>query len=110
MADSFTLVFDRKGIENMDFSIIKEFIMERDFNEASQGTRLLALCFCSVADRGMDGNYFLQPDTSKLREFALVNFGMLNEFMEEHKLTDGINNEIFQNIPVYLHKWLDRSE
>jgi hypothetical protein len=162
MADSFTLVFDRKGIENIDFSIIKEFIIERDFNEvllydarsrlnisffgyddeprelyeiaevinwvkysileekipwffflstneASQGIKLLALCFCSVAVRGMDGNYFLQADTSKLREFALVNFGILNEFMGEHKLNDGINNEISQNVLEYLRKWLDRS-
>jgi len=31
--DSFTLVFDREDIENMDFSKIKEFIEERDFNE-----------------------------------------------------------------------------
>jgi hypothetical protein len=161
--DSFTLVFDRKGIENMDFSIIKEFIREHDFNEvllyearsrlnisffgydddprelyeivevinwvkysileekipwffflstneASQGIKLLALCFCSVAVRGMDGNYFLQPDTSKLREFALVNFGILNEFMEEHKLNDSINHEISQNVLEYLRKWLDRSE
>jgi hypothetical protein len=29
--------------------------------------------------------------------------------MGEHKLNDGINNEISQNVLEYLRKWLDRS-
>jgi hypothetical protein len=161
--DSLTIVVDRKDIENMDFSVIKEFIEGRDFNEtllyearsqlnisicgydtdprelfeivevvnwvkvsifeehipwffflsttpASQSIKLLALCFCSAPVRGMDDNWFLQPDTSKLQEFAEVNFGIMNAFMKEHDLLESINSEITQNVLGYLHNWLDEAK
>jgi hypothetical protein len=161
--DSFTLVLDRQAIEDMNFSIIKEFIEERDFNEtllyeararldisifgydtdtrelfeivevinwvkrsifeehipwffflstspASQSIKLLALCFCSEPVEGMYGLHYLEPDINKLQEFAEVNFGIMNAFMKEHNLSDGINYEITQNILGYLHNWLDESK
>jgi hypothetical protein len=161
--DSFTIVLERKDIENMNFSIIKEFIEGRDFNEtllyearsqlnisicgydtdprelfeivevvnwvkvsifeehipwffflsttpSSQSIKLLALCFCSVPVKGMDDNWFLQPDTSKLQEFAEVNFGIMNTFMKEHDLLESINSEITQNVLGYLHNWLDETK
>jgi hypothetical protein len=161
--DSFTIVLDRKDIENMDFSIIKEFIAERDFNEtllyearsqlnisffgydtdtrellvivevvnwvkysidlekipwffflstspASQAIKALALCYCAVPVKGMDDVWFLEPDTGKLQEFALVNFSIMNNFVKEHNLLNSINSEITQNVLEYLHNWLDEGK
>jgi hypothetical protein len=66
----------------------------------NQSIKLLALCFCS------DPTHGIKADTSKLQEFAEVNFGILNKYIKKKKLLYSQNAEITQNIIKYLYNWL----
>jgi hypothetical protein len=157
--DSLTLVFDKNDVENMDFSKIKIFIEEHNFNEillyeasnrldisffgyeddlreiyeiqevrdwvkasmideqipwffflstspASQSIKALAVCYCAEPIRQTNGTIKFQPMMQKMHEFAIINFSNMNDFIEEHNLTQSMNTQISNNVNAYLQNWI----
>jgi hypothetical protein len=153
--DAFTIGIDKTAIEALDFSMIRDFIAERDFNEillyeasgrldiffsgydndrreifeipeiqewikasmieekipwffflstapSSQSIKALALCFSAEPVKGKDGKTKFQPVQKNLQDFALINFSNMNDFMNEHKLTESMNIEISNRLNAYF--------
>ena len=158
--DSLSFVIDKEAIENLDFSMITDFIEDREFNEillyeavgtlnisfygydddpreifevpeiqkwvktsmleekipwffflstseTSQSLKALALCFIAEPVKALDGTTSYQPLNKNLKNFALINFGNMNEFFETHQLTESMKIEISKKIDKYFHAWLD---
>jgi hypothetical protein len=160
--DAFSIVIDKKAIENMDFSMIKQYIEDRDFDETllyeavgkldisfygydndpreiyeipeiqnwvkasmleekipwffflstaptSQSLKALAYCFIAEPVEVEGGGMRFQPLKKNLRDFAIVNFSNMNDFMKNHSLTSSINAAITDNVNKYFSTWLENS-
>jgi hypothetical protein len=160
--DAFSIVIDKEAIENMDFSMINQYIEDRDFDETllyeaigkldisfygydndpreifeipeiqnwvktsmleekipwffflstaptSQSLRALAVCFIAEEVEVEGVGIRFQPLKKNLRDFAIVNFSNLNDFMESHSLTSSMNAVITNNINQYFSTWMNES-
>ena len=157
--DHYTLILEREDIENMDFTVIKDYMSNFDFNEMliyenrnrldisvhgydkdkrelfeifevvnwfrqsayeenipwflllctnfdSQSIKLLTSCFISEPVKGEDGLWHFILNRANLKEFAVVNFGVMNNFFKEKNLAQSVNDEISNEVNRYMDNWL----
>jgi len=81
------------------------YILAND--DKSQSIKLIALCYCSIEEKTKNGKDIYQLDLSKLQEFSLVNFDIMNNYVKMKNINEDINQEISQKILNYFRNWLE---
>jgi len=159
--DHFSIILDRKDIENMKFKVIKDFMSKFDFDETliyenrnrldigihgydkdkrelfeiievvnwfrqsvygeyipwflllstspeSQALKLLTYCFISEPVKGDDGLWHFVLNNNNLKDYAMVNFGCMNTFFAEKKISEKVNTQVSTEINNYFGNWLGK--
>jgi hypothetical protein len=72
----------------------------------SQSLKLLTYCFLSEPVKGDDELWHFVLNNANMKDFFIANFGTMNNFFNEKKLTANANSEVSDEINNYFNNWL----